>query len=330
MAAIDVAGMTRYYGRHAALRGVDFVVEPGEVVGLLGPNGAGKSTIMKILTGFLAPTAGSVAVMGVEVLSDPVRARGHMGYLPESAPIYPDMRVSEYLQFVGRMRGLGEAERAAAIDRVLERCGLSDRRTQTVGTLSKGFRQRVGLAQAILHDPDILILDEPTSGLDPNQIMDIRRLIREIGAKKTVLLSTHILAEVQASCDRVLILHEGEMVADGPTESITRMEKGERIDLIVAPGDVQLEPDRVLALVADTPGVVTVTSQPDAELEPGQVALRVRAETDIRGELFRTVARHGLVLLELKRERTNLEEVFRNLTLGAPPTDTQADQPAQA
>ena len=180
MAAIDVAGMTRYYGRHAALRGVDFVVEPGEVVGLLGPNGAGKSTIMKILTGYLAPTAGSVAVMGIEVLSDPVSARGHMGYLPESAPIYPDMRVSEYLQFVGRMRGLGDAERAAAIDRVLERCGLSERRTQTVGTLSKGFRQRVGLAQAILHDPDILILDEPTSGLDPNQIMDIRRLIREM------------------------------------------------------------------------------------------------------------------------------------------------------
>ena len=279
---------------------------------------------MKILTGYLSPTAGNVCIMGTDVLEDPVEARRHVGYLPEAAPIYPDMRVEEYLDFVGSMRGLGQAERAAAISRVLNLCGLEDRCRQSVGTLSKGYRQRVGLAQAILHEPDILILDEPTSGLDPNQIMDIRGLIRQLGEKKTVLLSTHILAEVQASCDRVLIIHEGEVVADGPTEVITSMEQGERVDVVIAPGEVRLDAGRIRSLVESLPGIHSVEQRVGAEVLEGQVALRVRASSDPRAELFRAVAANGLLLLEMKKERSNLEEVFRSLTTGT------VDAPVQA
>ena len=202
MAVVEVQGLEKRYGDHAALGGVNFQIHAGEVVGFLGPNGAGKSTTMKILTGFITASAGSAMVAGVDVLEDPVRARSHLGYLPEASPVYPDMRVMEYLEFVSNVRGLAVAEGAAAVERAIQRCGLDERRQQVIGTLSKGFKQRVGIAQAILHDPDILILDEPTSGLDPNQIMDIRALIREIGAKKTVILSTHILGEVSfnATC----------------------------------------------------------------------------------------------------------------------------------
>jgi len=317
MAVIEVEDLRKHYGQHKALSGLNFSVDRKEVVGLLGPNGAGKSTAMKILTGYLSPTAGRVSILGSDVLADPVNARKHVGYLPESAPIYPDMRVEEYLEYVGQMRGLGQAERAAATSRVLNLCGLEARARQTVGTLSKGYRQRVGLAQAILHEPDILILDEPTSGLDPNQIMDIRGLIRELGEKKTVLLSTHILAEVQASCDRVLIIHEGEVVADGPTEVITAMEQGERVDVVIAPGEVRLDTDRICELVKSVPGVHSVEQRVGAEVLDGQVALRIRAEKDPRAELFRVVASNGLLLLEMKKERTNLEEVFRSLTRGA-------------
>jgi len=324
MAVIEVEGLHKHYGQHKALSGLDFSVDRKEVVGLLGPNGAGKSTAMKILTGYLSPTAGRVSIMGADVLEDPVGARRHVGYLPEAAPIYPDMRVEEYLDFVGSMRGLGQAERAAAISRVLNLCGLEDRSLQSVGTLSKGYRQRVGLAQAILHEPDILILDEPTSGLDPNQIMDIRGLIRQLGEKKTVLLSTHILAEVQASCDRVLIIHEGEVVADGPTEVITSMEQGERVDVVIAPGEVRLDADRIQALVEALPGVHSAEHRVGAEVLEGQVALRVRASTDPRGEIFRAVVANGLLLLEMKKERSNLEEVFRSLTTTAQDVSDQA------
>jgi ABC-2 type transport system ATP-binding protein len=314
MPVIEVRDLKKRYGAHVALRGIDFSVDRGEVVGLLGPNGAGKSTAMKILTGYLSATTGLAQVMGIDVVSDPVAARRHVGYLPESAPVYGDMRVQDYLDFAGQIRSLGSAERAAAVGRAMDRTGLTPRARQAIGTLSKGFKQRVGLAQAILHEPDILILDEPTSGLDPNQIVDIRSLIRELGARKTVLLSTHILSEVQATCDRVIIISEGLLVADGPTAAITARQEGAVTTLHVAPGDVRLSPDQWVAAVRELAEVRDVRVVPGVDMREGEIQVEVIAERDIRADLFRLVVARGLVVLELRAERNSLEEVFRSLT----------------
>ena len=316
MATIQVEGLRKHYGDHVAVDGLSFSVEAGEVVGFLGPNGAGKSTTMKMLTGFISPTAGTACVAGIEALQDPVGARRKLGYLPEAAPIYPDMQVREYLDFVGRMRDLAQAERAAAIDRAVELTGLQDRRRQLVGTLSKGYKQRVGLAQAILHDPDILILDEPTSGLDPNQIADIRSLIRELGRKKTVVLSTHILSEVQASCDRVLIISRGRLVADGPTDEVTRTGAGDVVSLTLVPGGVRRTDSDLIAAYTALPGVLDVRPMPS--MAPGETRLQIQAQDDVRALLFKTAVDLGVVLLELKQERSNLEDVFRRLTKDPP------------
>ncbi len=315
MAVIEVRGLHKRYGSHVALRGIDFAVDRGEVVGLLGPNGAGKSTAMKILTGYLSATEGAARVVGIDVVADPVGARRHVGYLPEAAPVYGDMRVVDYLDFAGQIRGLGQAERVAAIGRAMESTGLAPRARQAIGTLSKGFKQRVGLAQAILHEPDILILDEPTSGLDPNQIVDIRSLIRDLGSRKTVLLSTHILSEVQATCDRVIIISDGHLVADGPTAAVTARKEGALTHLHVAPGDVRLTPAQVVAAIEELDGVQHVRLVPGVDMKEGEVAVDVIAEGDLRAELFRLVAARGLVALELRRERSSLEEVFRSLTV---------------
>ncbi len=316
MSMIEVQGLAKRYGDLVALGGVDFQIEKGEVVGLLGPNGAGKSTTMKILTGFISPSSGSARVCGVDVLEDPVEARRKLGYLPEAAPVYPDMRVEDYLDFVGQVRGLARSELAAAKQKALQRTGLLDRRQQVVGTLSKGYKQRVGLAQAILHDPDILILDEPTSGLDPNQIVDIRELIRELGRSKTVVLSTHILPEVQASCDRVLIINEGLIVADGPTDEVTATQAGEVVHLTVIPGAVKLSAEAVVATFQAVPGVASVSRATGSPQFDDELKLVVRADEELRPQLFQAASRAGLVLVELRQERSNLEDVFRALTTG--------------
>ena len=316
MPVIRVEGLEKRYGDHAALGGVSFEVQRGEVVGFLGPNGAGKTTTMKILTGYISPSGGSATVAGHDVVTDPQQVRARLGYLPEAAPVYPEMRVQDYLDFVGRVRGLGRSERAASVARAMDRTGLGPRARQTIGTLSKGYRQRVGLAQAILHEPDLLILDEPTSGLDPNQISDIRALIRELGQKKTVLLSTHILSEVQATCDRVLILHQGRLVADGPTAEVTAQEQSELTHVVFGPGGVTLPREAVLDAVKALPGVADARLVATAESDPGEAPLLVKAPDDVRRELFQLAVDRGLVLLELRRERRDLEEVFRSLTVG--------------
>lgn len=313
MAAIEVSDLRKHYGALQALQGISFRVEPGEVVGFLGPNGAGKSTAMKVLTGFIAPTAGTARVMGHDVLTDSLQARQHLGYLPENAPIYADMRVRDYLDYVGRIRGLGGAERDRAIDRVAGQCGIGDRLGQQVGELSKGYRQRVGLAQALLHAPPILILDEPTTGLDPNQIVEIRNLIREIGRKRTVLLSTHILSEVQATCDRVVIIHQGRLVADGNTAEVTTREQGgQLVQAVFAAGKVALDRPAVRRALEGLPGVQRV-SDLQAE-DPAWHAFEVLADRDPRAAIFQLAVERSLTLVELARERTNLEEVFRRLT----------------
>lgn len=313
MSAIQVRELHKSYGNHVALRGISFEVNEGEVVGFLGPNGAGKSTAMKIITGFLAPSGGSAAIQGHDVLLSPIEARGKIGYLPENAPIYPDMVVRDFLEYVGRVRGLGRAERATAIERVADQCGIPDRLGQRVGELSKGYRQRVGLAQALIHSPPILILDEPTTGLDPNQIVEIRNLIREIGRHKTVVLSTHILSEVQATCDRVVIINRGTLVADGATDEVTtRTRGGQLLQLTLAPGKVAPSAEAVAAALAHVSGVERVKAIEAATSE--QYAFEVLASVDVRAELFRLAVDQGLVLLEMSREKSNLEEVFRRLT----------------
>jgi ABC-2 type transport system ATP-binding protein len=313
MAVVAVNGLERRYGSFHALKGVSFTIEPGEIVGLLGPNGAGKSTTMKIMTGFLAPTGGTATVCGHDVLTAPLEVRRQIGYLPEAAPIYGDMTVDGYLQFIGRARGLGAAERTRAIERVTDECGLTGRARQLVSTLSRGYRQRVGLAQALLHEPRLLILDEPTTGLDPNQIVEIREIIRRVGETRTVILSTHILPEVQVTCDRVLIIHDGKLVADGTTDDVMGEASGHQVSVGVQAGKVQAADAELIDQLAAIAGVHKVQLAP-----PGESTQRftIMAGSDVRADLFRWAVTRGHTLVELTSHRTNLEEVFRRLTSG--------------
>jgi ABC-2 type transport system ATP-binding protein len=311
---IEVSGLGKRYGRFDALKDVSFSVSAGEIVGFLGPNGAGKTTTMKILTGFLSPSAGGAKVAGFDVVTESLEVRRRNGYQPEAAPVYADMRVLDYLDFVGRVRGMPQAERVTAIERAAAECDIEDRLHQPVGTLSKGYRQRVGLAQALLHQPPILILDEPTSGLDPNQILAVRNLVRRIGQNRTVILSTHILQEVQATCDRVMILHRGQIVADAATAEIQSRHAGGTLTKVAyAPGTVRLTDAQLRALIEAVPGVQRVS--PQAE-EDGALAYEVLADRDVRPALFQLAVDNGLVLAELAKEKSTLEEVFRRLTAG--------------
>src|SRR5438067_5144544 len=228
---IDVRNLTKYYGEYPAVLDVSFAVEKGQVVGFLGPNGAGKSTTMRVLAGFLTATSGTATIDGKDVFWDPIEARRRIGYMPENCPLYSDMRVDEYLWFRGGLKGLARKPRQQRIGYVLERCWVKDVRRQVIGTLSKGYRQRVGLADALLADPPVLILDEPTAGLDPTQIRESRRLIRELGQEHTILLSTHILPEVEMTCDRVIIIHRGRVAASGSLRELAR-NAGERTTLL--------------------------------------------------------------------------------------------------
>jgi len=312
MPSIEVHELEKRYGGFRALKGISFSVGQGEIVGFLGPNGAGKTTCMKVLTGFTSPTGGSAKVSGHDVVGDSLEVRRQLGYLPEAAPVYLEMQVEDYLDSVGRVRGLDRAGRARAIERAAEECDIADRLYQVIGTLSKGYKQRVGLAQALLHQPPILILDEPTSGLDPNQILAIRNLVRRIGASRTVILSTHILQEVQATCDRVLILNHGEIVADASTAEIqARQAGGALVRATFVPGTVKLAGGALQARLEGVPAVTRVRAQ---EADGEELAFEILADRDVRAELFQLAVDNGLRLVELQRERSTLEEVFRRLT----------------
>jgi ABC-2 type transport system ATP-binding protein len=313
VSAIEVQDLYKSYGDHVALRGINFQVNAGEIVGFLGPNGAGKTTAMRILTGYFAASSGAARIAGHDVLSHPIQTRRQIGYLPESAPIYGDMRIRDFLDYIGQVRAMGTAERARGIDRVAQQCGLTQRLGQRIDSLSKGYRQRVGLAQALIHEPSILILDEPTTGLDPNQIVDIRNLIREVGRSKTVLLSTHILSEVQATCDRVVIINQGAIVADGPVDAVTTQEQGGiLVKVIFAPGKVAPKTALVEQAIGRIRGVqrVSACEAPNARHH----AFEVLAKRDVRQALFAVANEQGLELVELAQAQSNLEEVFRRLT----------------
>ncbi len=304
---VEARSLRKDYGSTLAVDDVSFQVSRGEVVGFLGPNGAGKSTTMKMLTGYLSPTAGSAYVGGLDVAADPIAAKTKIGYLPESAPLYDDMMVAEFLRYVADIRRVDGATRRERLETICGRCGLNDVLGKNVGQLSKGYRQRVGLAQAMVHDPDLLILDEPTSGLDPNQIVEIRALIRELGSEKTVILSTHILPEVQASCDRIIIISGGKLVADASPEMLSGGD-GASVVRVSVKGDAPAE-----SIFAGVAGVRDVTVLGG---EPGGQAFRLRSVSgeDPREAIFRAAVDNGLVLLDLHREQVSLEETFRQLT----------------
>jgi ABC-2 type transport system ATP-binding protein len=300
---------------------VTFNVRKGEVLGFLGPNGAGKSTTMKILTCFLSPTAGTAKVAGFDVFDESLEVRRRIGYLPEDTPIYRDMTTLEYLQFAAELRGMDPQKSPARIKEIGGRCGLGDVAGKLVGELSKGFRQRLGLAQAMLHDPDILILDEPTSGLDPNQIVEIRALIKEIGKERTVILSTHILPEVQATCSRILIISGGKLVADGTPDSLRAREKGSRYRVVVESNGVSH--DAIRARLGSIAGVSRCEKLATEDGAHG-FAIDGNAADDLRKTIFRAAVDNKWTLLELARESASLEDVFRNLTTGDEPPKSGA------
>lgn len=304
--SITATNIVKTYGTQHALNDVSFTIPTGEVVGFLGPNGAGKSTMMKIITCYMQATKGKVEVCGLDVNDKALDVKRLVGYLPEHNPLYPDMYVREYLRFVGGMYGIsGVKDRA---DAMIERVGLTRESHKRIGQLSKGYRQRVGLAAAMIHDPQVLILDEPTSGLDPNQLVDIRALIRSLGAEKTVMLSTHIMQEVEAICNRVLIIDQGNIVADNDVQSLrgAANQSGYLLDLEV---DGDLPPDVLYAI----DGVVNVEDRGTLRWR-----LTVGVSTDIRREVSQQVVEAGAAVLGLTRVEQSLEDVFKQLTGNQP------------
>ena len=310
---IEARDLTKNYGPVRALRGVDFTIETGEVVGLLGPNGAGKSTAMRITTGFLAPTSGTVTVGGIEVLDDPHAVQEQIGYLPEGNPLYLDMRLREALRFTAAARGLSGDERKRAIGAALDDAGLLGREHQIIASFSRGYRQRVGLAMALLHRPPILILDEPTSGLDPNQQTEMRKFVRSLAEKHTVVFSSHILPEVEAVCDRVIAIHRGQVVADGTVEDVrTQATGGATVGIVVRGAE-----DIARATFEALPFGEVVDCGLDAR---GEGLVRVRVQTgdaedlQAREAMSRAAVEAGLGLVHLAVERASLEQAFAALT----------------
>lgn len=306
---IKVENLTKRFAGVTALNGVSFEVQRGEIVGFLGPNGAGKSTTMRILTGFIPASSGRVEVGGLDVFENSLEVRRQVGYMPENNPLYVDMRVCEYLNFRARLKGLSRADRKRRIAEVMEQCGIQDVRRRIIGHLSKGYRQRVGLADALLAEPDLLILDEPTIGLDPVQIRQVRQLIRDLGKQHTILLSTHILPEVEMTCNRVIIIHRGKILASDTPDNLTKA--------LHAGGPIYAEvrgpASEVQAKLRGVEGVESLTAKPG---DDGFVFITIqpKAGEDPRERIYRAVAGNGWGLRELNRSRTTLEDIFVQIT----------------
>ena len=306
---IEVQGLTKLYGERPAIQDVTFSVPRGQVLGFLGPNGAGKSTTMRILTGYIGATSGTASVAGFDVLRQSLDVRRRVGYLPETAPLYNEMRVTGFLHHVCRLRGVPPSRRRARVDAAIESCGLEARRTEIIGHLSRGLRQRVGLAQAIVHEPDVLILDEPTAGLDPGQTRDTRDLIKRLGRAHTVVLSSHILSEVEATCERVLIINAGRIVADGSPDTLAQRLGTRRHEVEMV---VRGAADAVEAVVRGVAGVDDVKLTPEDDVAVRVVVTTPRA--DLREDLSRAVILGGFGLLEVQERALSLEDVFLQLT----------------
>ncbi|HHY92789.1 MAG TPA: ABC transporter ATP-binding protein [Firmicutes bacterium] len=306
---IRLENVTKFYGNQVGVRNLTLTAQPGEILGLLGPNGAGKSTTMGIITGYLPPTVGRVEVLGLDVTEHPLEVKRALGYLPEVPPLYDELTVEEYLGFAAELKGLRGKKARKAVDRVTEETGLSTMRRRLIAHLSHGYRQRVGLAQAIINDPAVLVLDEPTTGLDPQQITEIRALIRALAAERTVLLSSHILPEVSMLCRRVAILNHGELVAEDTPENLAQRLQGGRALTVAVRGPAA----EVRKLLAGLPGVENAEPLEPTEPETCRFRLAVAKDQDVRTELFYTLAARRYPILELTWQSTSLEEIFLNL-----------------
>jgi len=315
---IKVKDLTKRYARTTAVDGISFEVAKGQIIGFLGPNGAGKTTTMRILTCFMPPSSGTATVAGFDVLEKPLEVKRRIGYLPETPPLYLEMETREYLRFVGRLKGLKGAELDQRIDYVLKRCAISEVKTKLLGKLSKGYRQRVGLAQAIIHNPDVLILDEPTAGLDPKQINETRDLIKSLAGSHTIILSTHILPEVEHTCDEVIIINKGKLVAIDSVRNLQARTRGaESVVVEVAGRNASLEPAAVQQKLERVSGVSQVLFKQKID---GRASFEVESQKGrlVRGDLARAVVESGWDLNELRPSAMSLEEVFLQLTASEP------------
>jgi ABC-2 type transport system ATP-binding protein len=323
---ITATGLTKRYARNTAVDQISFEVRKGSIVGFLGPNGAGKTTTMRMLTCFLPPTSGTATVAGFDIQEQPLEVKRRIGYLPETPPLYPEMRVSEYLEFVGRLKGLSGPALRERVNYVLDRCNITDMRLRATGKLSKGYRQRVGLAQAIIHNPDVLILDEPTAGLDPKQINETRSLIRSLAGDHTIILSTHILPEVEQTCQEVLIISRGHLVATDSVDNLQhRARGGETVLVEVGSANGALDSAALERQVVRVAGVSRVTFR-----EPRQNHLCAEVESvgnrPIRSDLARAIVEAGWELHELRASAMSLEEIFLQLTR----EEVTGEEPAEA
>jgi len=308
---IQTKDLTKYYGDFPAITNVTFSVERGEILGFLGPNGAGKTTTMKILTGFMPPTSGTASIAGYDVVTNSLEARRRIGYLPETVPLYGDMTVEDYLEFMGTIRGMSKKRLRQRIKEVIDICKLEEYQSTHIGKLSKGFRQRTGIAQAILHEPEVLILDEPTIGIDPIQVVETRQLIKSLGQEHTLIVSTHILPEVSMICQRVIIIHEGQLIAvDRPENLSERLRGTERIKL-----EVRGPAGEVMNALRDIPGVQDVSRTSGSTDGVNTYTVDSRKGADLREQIASTIVHRGWGLLHLEAEAMTLEEIFLKLTV---------------
>lgn len=306
---ISVTNLTKSYGQQHAVDNISFDIKTGEIVGFLGPNGAGKSTTMRILTCYLSPTSGNAEVSGFDIRTHPEEVRKRIGYLPENNPLYEDMSIVDYLTMTAELQKVPKNDILPRIRKMVELCGLNKERHKNIGELSKGYRQRVGLAQALLHDPEVLILDEPTTGLDPNQIIEIRELIKEIGKEKTVLLSSHILKEVEMTCDRILIINQGKLVADDSTDNLRRRVKGaDRLRL-------QLRTNQDASELAEQLSQLESVHAIEIDQTTESFILDSVPESDMRGDIFKLCVQNAWIVTEMTTLETSLEDIFRELTV---------------
>lgn len=307
---IEITELTKTYGNKRGINSISFTINEGEIVGFLGPNGAGKTTTMNIITGYLSANSGVARVAGVDVLEDPIRAKSHIGYLPEQPPLYPDMTVDEYLAFIYGLKSVKGVPRDGHISEIVELVGLKDHRKRLTRNLSKGYRQRVGLAQALVGNPDVLILDEPTVGLDPKQIIEIRNVIKGLGKDRTIILSTHILQEVEAICERVLVINEGDIVADNTVDNLSALVTGDRKLSVRIAGPK----DAVRRVLRGVDGIMYAEAGPQAEPGAYDYVIEARPNVDVRKPMFTALARAGYPILQLKSLDLSLEDVFITLT----------------
>jgi len=311
---ITVKGLTKRYAHNTAVNDISFEVQKGQIVGFLGPNGAGKTTTMRMLTCFLTPSAGTATVAGFDILEQPFEVKKRIGYLPETPPVYPEMRIAEYLTFVGRLKGLTGSDLRSRVDYSCERCAIADVKDKIIGKLSKGYRQRVGLAQAIIHNPDVLILDEPTAGLDPKQINETRDLIKSLAGDHTIILSTHILPEVSQTCEQVIIINKGKVVATDSVSNLQgRARSGESVLLEIGARNGSVDPVAVQRTLEQVSGVTRVVFKEDGQR---RAVFEVEGQKgrSLRGDLARAVVESGWDLNELRAASMSLEEIFLQLT----------------